>query len=180
MQGSVWCLHAAQPPCLPSHSKLECPTAHLLSLTPTQTYDLSSTSPQQHSPLENIHSVETVQQLKRSADVSVSHNTDTFIPGAGDAYNRSLWREVNQRRRLECDFKECYIKFSFLFSAAVSESDSDRSASPPPRRNSPKADSSHMRYKVLPDLAPPNLRSNSRGSSPYRPPPPPGQHWTVS
>ncbi|KAL2089613.1 hypothetical protein ACEWY4_014301 [Coilia grayii] len=53
----------------------------------------------------------------------------------------------------------------------VSESDSDRGSSPPPRRNSPKVDS-HMRYKVLPDMAPPSLRANSRGSSPYRPPPP--------
>ncbi|XP_063056567.1 tight junction protein ZO-3 isoform X2 [Engraulis encrasicolus] len=52
----------------------------------------------------------------------------------------------------------------------VSESDSDRGSSPPPRRTSPKPD---MRYKVLPDLAPPTLRSASRGSSPYRPPPPP-------
>ncbi|XP_062412934.1 tight junction protein ZO-3 isoform X5 [Sardina pilchardus] len=51
----------------------------------------------------------------------------------------------------------------------VSDSDSDRSGSPPPRRNSPKMD---PRYKVLPDLAPPGLRANSRGSSPYRPPPP--------
>ncbi|XP_076134886.1 tight junction protein ZO-3 [Alosa pseudoharengus] len=52
----------------------------------------------------------------------------------------------------------------------VSDSDSDRSGSPPPRRNSPKM--MDARYKVLPDLAPPSLRANSRGSSPYRPPPP--------
>ncbi|XP_028857249.1 tight junction protein ZO-3 isoform X2 [Denticeps clupeoides] len=45
----------------------------------------------------------------------------------------------------------------------VSESDSDRSASPPPRRDN------HMRYKVLPDLTP-NLRASPRGPSPYRPP----------
>ncbi|XP_031430614.1 tight junction protein ZO-3 isoform X2 [Clupea harengus] len=52
----------------------------------------------------------------------------------------------------------------------VSESDSDRGSSPPARRKSPKTDS-HARYKVLPDL-PANLRANSRGSSPFRPPPP--------
>ncbi|XP_030640070.1 tight junction protein ZO-3 [Chanos chanos] len=61
---------------------------------------------------------------------------------------------------------------------AVSESDSDRSASPPRRRESPRADD-HSRYRVLPDLPPPGLRASPlhhdyprRGSSPYRPPPP--------
>ncbi|MCJ8737718.1 hypothetical protein PDJAM_G00027270 [Pangasius djambal] len=62
---------------------------------------------------------------------------------------------------------------------AVSESDSDRSASPPPRRESPRTDS-QSRYKVLPDLPQAGLKSSSRsrsldllshGSSPYRPPP---------
>ncbi|KAL1251370.1 hypothetical protein QQF64_019166 [Cirrhinus molitorella] len=62
---------------------------------------------------------------------------------------------------------------------AVSESDSDRSASPPPRRDSPKAEN-HSRYKVLPDLPPPGMKSSSlsmsqdfprRMASPYRPPP---------
>ncbi|XP_076880335.1 tight junction protein ZO-3 [Brachyhypopomus gauderio] len=60
---------------------------------------------------------------------------------------------------------------------AVSESDSDRSASPPARRGSPKTDS---RYKVLPDIPPPGLKKTAmsrsqdilqRGPSPYRPPP---------
>ncbi|KTF84338.1 hypothetical protein cypCar_00016508 [Cyprinus carpio] len=62
---------------------------------------------------------------------------------------------------------------------AVSESDSDRSASPPPRRESPKPEN-HSRYKVLPDLPPPGMKSSSlsksqdfprRMPSPYRPPP---------
>ncbi|XP_018525646.1 tight junction protein ZO-3 isoform X2 [Lates calcarifer] len=39
----------------------------------------------------------------------------------------------------------------------VSESDSDRSASPPPRRESPRPDN---RYKVLPDLPLPSLRAS--------------------
>ncbi|XP_060797348.1 tight junction protein ZO-3 isoform X2 [Neoarius graeffei] len=63
----------------------------------------------------------------------------------------------------------------------VSESDSDRSASPPPRRESPRTDG-HSRYKVLPDLSPSGLKPSSRsrsldllshgsGSSPYRPRP---------
>lgn len=60
----------------------------------------------------------------------------------------------------------------------VSESDSDRSASPPPRRESPRPDS---RYKVLPDLAHMGLRASPinvrhepprRVSSPLRVPPP--------
>ncbi|XP_051763615.1 tight junction protein ZO-3 isoform X1 [Ctenopharyngodon idella] len=62
---------------------------------------------------------------------------------------------------------------------AVSESDSDRSASPPPRRESPRPEN-HSRYKVLPDLPPPGMKSSSlsmsqdfprRMASPYRPPP---------
>lgn len=62
---------------------------------------------------------------------------------------------------------------------AVSESDSDQSASPPPRRVSPRPDN-HSRYKVLPDLPPPGLKPSSlsmsqdlprRMASPYRPPP---------
>ncbi|XP_059425426.1 tight junction protein ZO-3 isoform X1 [Carassius carassius] len=62
---------------------------------------------------------------------------------------------------------------------AVSESDSDRSASPPPRRESPKPEN-HSRYKVLPDLPPPGMKSSSLSMSqdfprsmpsPYRPPP---------
>ncbi|XP_056303607.1 tight junction protein ZO-3 [Danio aesculapii] len=62
---------------------------------------------------------------------------------------------------------------------AVSESDSDRSASPPPRRESPRPDN-HSRYKVLPDLPPPGLKPSAlsmsqdfprRMASPYRPPP---------
>ncbi|XP_051549931.1 tight junction protein ZO-3-like isoform X2 [Myxocyprinus asiaticus] len=61
---------------------------------------------------------------------------------------------------------------------AVSESDSDRSASPPPRRQSPKPENP-SRYKVLPNLPPPGLKSSSvmsqdiprRMASPYRPPP---------
>ncbi|KAG7488062.1 hypothetical protein MATL_G00029290 [Megalops atlanticus] len=61
----------------------------------------------------------------------------------------------------------------------VSESESDRSASPPPRRDSPKMDN-QTRYKVLPDLPPPGLRASPltlqhdlprRGPSPRRPPP---------
>ncbi|XP_073331813.1 tight junction protein ZO-3 isoform X3 [Pagrus major] len=60
----------------------------------------------------------------------------------------------------------------------VSDSDSDRSASPPPRRESPRPDS---RYKVLPDLPLPGLRASPitlrtepprRVSSPLRVPPP--------
>ncbi|XP_076009091.1 tight junction protein ZO-3 isoform X2 [Genypterus blacodes] len=60
----------------------------------------------------------------------------------------------------------------------VSESDSDRSASPPPRRASPRPDS---RYKVLPDLTHLGLRDSSitvrpeqprRVNSPIRIPPP--------
>ncbi|XP_056615015.1 tight junction protein ZO-3 isoform X1 [Triplophysa dalaica] len=62
---------------------------------------------------------------------------------------------------------------------AVSESDSDRSQSPPPKHQSPKTDN-HSRYKVLPDLPPPGLKSSSlsmsqdfprRIASPYRPSP---------
>ncbi|XP_016298176.1 tight junction protein ZO-3-like isoform X1 [Sinocyclocheilus anshuiensis] len=62
---------------------------------------------------------------------------------------------------------------------AVSESDSDRSASPPPKRESPRPEN-HSRYKVLPDLPPPGMKSSSlsmsqdfprRMPSPYRPPP---------
>ncbi|KAK1805917.1 hypothetical protein P4O66_012962, partial [Electrophorus voltai] len=62
---------------------------------------------------------------------------------------------------------------------AVSESDSDRSASPPARRDSPKTDK-HSRYKVLPDIPPHGLKKTpisrsqdllQRGPSPYRPPP---------
>ncbi|XP_051551268.1 tight junction protein ZO-3-like [Myxocyprinus asiaticus] len=61
---------------------------------------------------------------------------------------------------------------------AVSESDSDRSSSPPPRRESPRPEN-HSRYKVLPDLPPPGLKSSSvmsqdfprRMALPYRPPP---------
>ncbi|KAG7327546.1 hypothetical protein KOW79_009152 [Hemibagrus wyckioides] len=62
---------------------------------------------------------------------------------------------------------------------AVSESDSDRSASPPPRRESPRTDN-QSRYKVLPDLPQAGLKSSSRSRSldllshnpsPYRPPP---------
>ncbi|KAM6962441.1 tight junction protein ZO-3 [Aplochiton taeniatus] len=61
---------------------------------------------------------------------------------------------------------------------AVSESDSDRSASPPPWRASPRPDS---RYKVLPDLPQNSLRASPitikqepprRVSSPVRIPPP--------
>ncbi|XP_046713350.1 tight junction protein ZO-3 isoform X2 [Silurus meridionalis] len=61
----------------------------------------------------------------------------------------------------------------------VSESDSDHSASPTPRRESPRTDV-QTRYKVLPDLPQAGLKSSSRsrsldllshGSSPYRPPP---------
>ncbi|XP_070817714.1 tight junction protein ZO-3 [Chaetodon trifascialis] len=60
----------------------------------------------------------------------------------------------------------------------VSDSDSDRSASPPPRRESPRPDS---RYKVLPDLPHPGLRGSPitvrsepprRVNSPVRVPPP--------
>ncbi|KAF3835001.1 hypothetical protein F7725_027559 [Dissostichus mawsoni] len=60
----------------------------------------------------------------------------------------------------------------------VSASDSDRSSSPPPRREGPRPDS---RYKVLPDLAHVGLRSSPinvrqepprRVSSPFRVPPP--------
>ncbi|XP_071399421.1 tight junction protein ZO-3 [Centroberyx affinis] len=60
----------------------------------------------------------------------------------------------------------------------VSESDSDRSASPPPRRESPRPDS---RYKVLPDLPHPGMRASPipvrqepprRVNSPLRVPPP--------
>ncbi|KAM9358309.1 tight junction protein ZO-3 isoform 1-T2 [Symphorus nematophorus] len=60
----------------------------------------------------------------------------------------------------------------------VSESDSDRSASPPPRRESPRPDS---RYKVLPDLPHAGLRASPitvrpepprRVNSPVRVPPP--------
>ncbi|TRZ02817.1 hypothetical protein DNTS_026427 [Danionella cerebrum] len=58
------------------------------------------------------------------------------------------------------------------------ESDSDRSASPAPKRESAKPDN-HSRYKVLPDLPPPGLKSSSvmsqdfprRKASPYRAPP---------
>uniref|UniRef100_A0A8C2I868 Tight junction protein 3 n=1 Tax=Cyprinus carpio TaxID=7962 RepID=A0A8C2I868_CYPCA len=62
---------------------------------------------------------------------------------------------------------------------AVSESGSDRSASPPPRRESPRPEN-HSRYKVLPDLPLPGMKSSSlsksqdfprRMPSPYRPPP---------
>ncbi|XP_033937538.1 tight junction protein ZO-3 isoform X2 [Pseudochaenichthys georgianus] len=60
----------------------------------------------------------------------------------------------------------------------VSASDSDRSTSPPPRREGPRPD---IRYKVLPDLAHVALRSSPinvrqepprRVSSPFRVPPP--------
>ncbi|KAM7410222.1 hypothetical protein PAMA_001596 [Pampus argenteus] len=60
----------------------------------------------------------------------------------------------------------------------VSDSDSDRSASPPPRRESPRPDG---RYKVLPDLPHPGLRASPipihqdqprRVNSPVRVPPP--------
>lgn len=62
---------------------------------------------------------------------------------------------------------------------AVSESDSDRSASPVPRHQSPKTEN-HSKYKVLPDLPPPAFKSSvasmsqefpRRMASPYRPPP---------
>uniref|UniRef100_A0A8C1HSH1 Tight junction protein 3 n=1 Tax=Cyprinus carpio carpio TaxID=630221 RepID=A0A8C1HSH1_CYPCA len=58
-------------------------------------------------------------------------------------------------------------------------SGSDRSASPPPRRESPRPEN-HSRYKVLPDLPLPGMKSSSlsksqdfprRMPSPYRPPP---------
>uniref|UniRef100_UPI003AAF2B4C tight junction protein ZO-3 n=1 Tax=Centroberyx gerrardi TaxID=166262 RepID=UPI003AAF2B4C len=60
----------------------------------------------------------------------------------------------------------------------VSDSDSERSASPPPRRESPRPDS---RYKVLPDLPLPGMRASPipvrqepprRVNSPLRVPPP--------
>ncbi|XP_044217418.1 tight junction protein ZO-3 isoform X2 [Thunnus albacares] len=60
----------------------------------------------------------------------------------------------------------------------VSDSDSDRSASPPPRSHGPRPDS---RYKVLPDLPHPGLRASPvhvrqepprRVNSPVRAPPP--------
>ncbi|KAM9460816.1 tight junction protein ZO-3 isoform 2-T2 [Clarias gariepinus] len=62
---------------------------------------------------------------------------------------------------------------------AVSDSDSDPTASSPPRRESPRTDT-HSRYKVLPDLPQAGLKASSRsrsldllshGSSPYRPSP---------
>ncbi|KAI1891737.1 hypothetical protein AGOR_G00146850 [Albula goreensis] len=59
----------------------------------------------------------------------------------------------------------------------VSESDSERSTSPPPRRDSPKVDTL-TRYKVLPDLPHPGVRASPRASpltlrhvSPHRGPP---------
>ncbi|XP_029355487.1 tight junction protein ZO-3 isoform X2 [Echeneis naucrates] len=59
----------------------------------------------------------------------------------------------------------------------VSDSDSDRSASPPPRRDGPRRDSPHIdsRYKVLPDLPTPiTVRQEPprRVNSPLRVPPP--------
>ncbi|KAM8889893.1 tight junction protein ZO-3 isoform 1-T1 [Synchiropus picturatus] len=54
----------------------------------------------------------------------------------------------------------------------VSESDSDRSNSPPPRRDSPRSDN---RYKILPDLAHAGVRASPvprRVNSPVRVPPP--------